>query len=68
MTKPFEDSDGRYVVLVNDGGQYSLWPAFADTPSGWTEAHREDTRQACLEFVERNWASILPRTLGTQPV
>ncbi|MBQ1089377.1 MbtH family protein [Streptomyces sp. B93] len=64
MTNPFDDSDGRFVVLVNDEGQYSLWPAFADRPNGWREAHREDTREACLEYVERNWTDILPRSLG----
>lgn len=24
-TNPFEDSQGRYVVLANEEGQYSLW-------------------------------------------
>ncbi|MFD5204920.1 MbtH family protein, partial [Streptomyces sp. NPDC058375] len=36
MTNPFEDEDGAYLVLVNDEGQHSLWPAFAEVPSGWT--------------------------------
>ncbi|MEU7735437.1 MbtH family protein, partial [Streptomyces griseus] len=30
MTNPFEDEDGTYLVLVNDEGQHSLWPAFAE--------------------------------------
>ncbi|SED19230.1 MbtH-like protein [Streptomyces melanosporofaciens] len=27
-TNPFEDPEGTYLVLVNDEGQHSLWPAF----------------------------------------
>lgn len=32
MSNPFEDENGTYLVLVNDEGQHSLWPAFADVP------------------------------------
>ena len=31
-TNPFEDPDGVYLVLINEEGQYSLWPAFVDVP------------------------------------
>jgi MbtH protein len=50
-TNPFEDDDRRYVVLVNDRRQQSLWPADVPAPAGWTTAHGEDSRQACLHFV-----------------
>ncbi|MEU6753945.1 MbtH family protein, partial [Spirillospora sp. NPDC046719] len=36
MTNPFDDPDGTFLVLVNAEGQHSLWPEFADVPSGWT--------------------------------
>ncbi|GAQ59383.1 MbtH family protein [Streptomyces acidiscabies] len=62
-TNPFEDDDARYLVLTNDEGQHSLWPAFAEVPDGWTVAHPEDTRQACLEYVERNWTDMRPKSL-----
>lgn len=26
-SNPFEDPEGTYLVLVNDEGQYSLWPS-----------------------------------------
>jgi MbtH protein len=50
-TNPFEDDDRRYVVLVNDRRQQSLWPADVPAPAGWTTAHGEDSREACLDFV-----------------
>jgi MbtH protein len=63
-TNPFEDAEGTYLVLVNEERQYSLWPAFADVPDGWSVAHDRDTRDACLEFVERTWTDMRPRSLA----
>lgn len=63
MTNPFEDPDGRYLVLVNDEGQHALWPAFAKTPAGWTVAHPEASRETCLAYVEANWKDMRPNSL-----
>jgi uncharacterized protein YbdZ (MbtH family) len=65
-TNPFEDPDGRYLVLVNDEDQHSLWPAFADVPAGWRVAFGEDTREACLSHVEERWTDLRPRSLREQ--
>ncbi len=63
MSNPFEDEDAQYFVLVNDEGQHSLWPAFADVPAGWRVVHGEDSRKACLEYVEGNWTDMRPASL-----
>ena len=63
MTNPFEDAGGEYHVLVNDEGQHSLWPAFAEVPAGWTPVFAVDTREACLDYVERNWTDLRPKSL-----
>lgn len=63
MTNPFENPDGTYLVLVNDEGQHSLWPAFAEVPAGWSVAYGEDTRQACLDHIEASWTDLRPRSL-----
>lgn len=62
-TNPFEDNDASYYVLVNDEGQHSLWPAFAEVPAGWTVAHGQDTREACLQYVGENWTDMRPLSL-----
>ncbi|MEU1471085.1 MbtH family protein [Streptomyces sp. NPDC005761] len=62
-TNPFDDPDGRFLVLVNDEGQHSLWPSFVAVPGGWVIAFEENTREACLEFVETNWTDLRPRSL-----
>ncbi|MEV6602103.1 MbtH family protein [Actinoplanes sp. NPDC051346] len=63
MTNPFEDENGNYLVLVNDEGQRSLWPSFVDVPAGWTASHGPDTRQACLDYIERTWTDMRPASL-----
>ncbi|GAA4022686.1 hypothetical protein GCM10022247_53680 [Allokutzneria multivorans] len=52
MRNPFDDPSGRFLVLVNAVGEHSLWPAATDVPAGWDIALGEDTRAACLAFVE----------------
>ncbi|MFJ1747311.1 MbtH family protein [Streptomyces sp. NPDC088116] len=63
MSNPFEDADATYLVLVNDEGQHSLWPVFAEIPAGWTTAHGPDARQACLDHIEENWTDMRPKSL-----
>jgi MbtH protein len=63
MTSPFDDPAGRFLVLVNDEGQHSLWPAFADVPQGWTVAHEATDRAAALDYVKQNWTDMRPRSL-----
>jgi MbtH protein len=63
VTNPFEDENGIYHVLINEEGQYSLWPSFIDVPDGWTIIHKSDSRAACLEFINRNWTDMRPKSL-----
>ncbi|MFD9906173.1 MbtH family protein [Streptomyces sp. NPDC059063] len=63
MTNPFDNENGTFVVLVNDEGQHSLWPNFAEIPEGWTTALDAAPRQECLDFIERNWTDMRPKSL-----
>ncbi|MBP2184200.1 MbtH family protein [Amycolatopsis magusensis] len=63
-TNPFEDENGVYLVLVNDENQHSLWPARITVPAGWRVVFGEDTRQACLDHVERSWTDLRPASLA----
>ena len=62
-TNPFDDPDGRFLVLVNDENQHSLWPSFAEVPAGWRVALHETTREAALEYVSTNWTDLRPASL-----
>ncbi|MFJ2587085.1 MbtH family protein [Streptomyces sp. NPDC087538] len=63
-TNPFDDPEGRFLVLVNDEGQHSLWPSFAEVPGGWTIALDENGREACLDYIEIHWTDLRPRSLA----
>lgn len=63
MASPFDNDQGAFLAIVNTEGQYSLWPAFADIPAGWTAAYGKDTRGACLGFIEQNWTDLRPASL-----
>ncbi|MFE5399112.1 MbtH family protein [Streptomyces sp. NPDC056568] len=63
MSNPFEDTEATYVVLVNDEGQHSLWPSFAEVPAGWSVVVSETDRQSCLDFINENWTDMRPKSL-----
>ena len=63
VTNPFEDENGVYHVLINDEGQYSLWPSFIDVPKGWTIIHKSDSHAGCLAFVDQHWTDMRPNSL-----
>lgn len=62
-TNPFDDDNAAFVVVVNDEDQHSLWPTFADIPAGWRQVFGEASRAACLDFVERTWTDLRPKSL-----
>lgn len=62
-TNPFDDENGTFYALVNNEGQYSLWPTFVPVPDGWTITHGPDGRRACLDHIELNWTDMRPRSL-----
>jgi MbtH protein len=63
MTNPFDDENGTFFVLVNDEGQHSLWPSFADVPEGWNVVFGEEARAACMDYIETNWTDMRPKSL-----
>ncbi len=66
MTNPFEDENGVFHVLVNDEGQHSLWPSFVAVPQGWKVVHESDSRAACLDYINKNWTDLRPKSLIEQ--
>lgn len=63
MTNPFEDEKGEYLVLINEEGQYSLWPAYIDIPAGWRATGPKGERKTCLAWIEQNWTDMRPLSL-----
>jgi MbtH protein len=63
MTNPFDDDEAMFHVLVNDEGQYSLWPAFAPIPEGWNPVLESASRSACRARIEELWTDMRPLSL-----
>lgn len=65
-SNPFDDESGRFLVLVNDEDQHSLWPIFADVPTGWSVVFGGNDgtdREAALRYIEEHWTDLRPRSL-----
>ncbi|THF76534.1 MbtH family protein [Cohnella fermenti] len=65
MSNPFEATEDKFYALANAQGQYSLWPAFAEIPAGWTKLY-EAEREACLAYIEEHWTDMRPQPAAPQ--
>ena len=63
MANPFEDDDKPYIVLVNEEGQYSLWPDFIEVPAGWNSVHGPANRNECIDYINEHWTDMRPKSL-----
>lgn len=63
MMNPFENPQGAYKVLLNNEGQYSLWPGFVEVPAGWTSVYGQAGRDECVAYIESHWSDMRPRSL-----
>ena len=66
MVNPFDDDNGEFFVLVNDEGQYSLWPTFREIPAGWSAVGARRNRKECLDYIEEHWTDMRPKSLVRQ--
>ncbi|WP_232667529.1 MbtH family protein [Pseudonocardia sp. TRM90224] len=53
----------RYVVVINDEEQYSIWPTHLERPSGWHQVGEPGDKATCLDHIERTWTDMRPRSL-----
>lgn len=60
---PFDNQDADFLVLVNEEGQHSLWPAFAAVPAGWTQRFGPQKKAACVDYVNASWTDMRPASL-----
>lgn len=50
-----EDPFDVYDVVVNDTGDYSIWPQARPVPAGWSAVGTSGSRAECLSWIEANW-------------
>lgn len=62
-----DDEDDRiYLVVINGEEQYSIWPKNRPLPKGWNSVGQEGTKSDCLEYVDKTWIDMRPRSLRIQ--
>ena len=59
----WDSEGGGYLVLVNDEEQFSIWPEDTRIPDGWRGEGMRGARTECLDYVQRVWKDMRPRTL-----
>jgi MbtH protein len=52
-----------YEVVINQEGQYSVWPANKIVPNGWAAVGKQGSRESCLAFIGEVWTDMRPLTL-----
>ncbi|GAA2748107.1 MULTISPECIES: MbtH family protein [Kitasatospora] len=55
-------TDTRYLVVVNDEGQYSIWAEGGEPPAGWAPDGFTGPRDACLAHIDEVWTDMRPRS------
>lgn len=68
-----EDSENRsrdrsidgdvFLVLVNEEGQHSVWPAGIAVPDGWSRVGPIGSKTECVAFIDSNWTDMRPKSL-----
>ena len=57
-----DDMATRYLVVVNDEEQYSIWPESIAVPEGWVADGFTGGQADCLKHVEEVWVDLTPRS------
>jgi MbtH protein len=63
MSDLFEQDGSQYIVLINDEGQYSLWPQPTAVPAGWRVVFGPNMLDPCKEYIRETWIDMRPLSL-----
>lgn len=63
MTVSSSEAELLYNVVVNDEGQYSVWPTHRAVPPGWREDGFRGSHAECLAHVRQVWTDMRPLSL-----
>ncbi|MFV3402951.1 MULTISPECIES: MbtH family protein [Pseudomonas] len=58
-----DSPETRFLVVVNDEEQYSLWPDYKEIPQGWRAAGKQGSKEECLTYIESVWTDMRPLSL-----
>lgn len=58
-----DNENTEFEVVINEQGQYGLWPGFHAVPAGWRTVDVRGNRQTCLAYINENWTDMRPQRL-----
>jgi MbtH protein len=67
MTVNNEEDKILYSVVINHEGQYSIWPTGKEMPGGWQKQGKDGSKSECLEYINKVWTDIRPRSIRRKP-
>ncbi len=56
-------TEATFVVVFNHEEQYSIWESDRELPLGWTAEGFSGSRQACLDYIDKTWTDMRPKSL-----
>lgn len=63
MTINNEENQELFSVVINHEGQYSIWPLDREIPGGWEKEGKTGSKTQCLEYIDKTWTDICPRSI-----
>jgi MbtH protein len=60
MSSEESEGTGIYQVVINEQGQYSIWPAGRVPPPGWKTEVKSGPKAECLAYIEEVWTDMRP--------
>ena len=58
-----QSQDRVESVVVNEEGQYSIWPSRKSPPSGWHKIAVEGSAAECQAYIEAVWTDMRPESV-----
>jgi MbtH protein len=52
-----------FIVLVNQEGQYSIWPAKKEVPAGWSDVGFSGSKPEVSAYIDEHWTDMRPISL-----
>jgi MbtH protein len=62
MQGTIQASEPVFQVVCNEEEQYSIWPSGRPLPDGWREAGPRGSKAECLDYIEREWVDMRPKS------
>ena len=58
------DAEGIFNVVINEEGQYSIWPEYKESLSpGWSATGMKGAKEDCLAHIDSVWTDMRPLSL-----